>query len=592
MKKLFAILGLIFLLSKLEAIDLAVTYIEGLGVDRSVSRLVEDALQSELSRFPILNLVERSRLETVLKEQELEISGITNAQNASTIGGVLNVDKIVFGSIASYESEYITYVLSLRLVDVERARIEVADTFKVSLKEDLLEVVARAAESLVMGLEVVGKVTHTDDTGIYISLGKESGLDPGDSLSVFLNEKVLNDKGIILLSEETPVANLTVIRLSLEGSLCRVTSQSADPLPGMTVRPGMVKLQGAEEITGSIRVGSLPSGSNVFLNGEYVGLTPLMMENMNPGSYKVEIRSGEGYKSYTGKINLRSGRTVSVERELEREMEVEDMLAFGRIPRKQTDPWVAVRKALIPGMGSAYNGYPSSAAPLLMSMSLSGLGVLSYYMYDDLSINNLSDPYFQFYGAWFSLAYLGSIFNAGYDATEDFLFPAYYSISTSAAYSYLHDSLSYYDATVIGYGIMPEFSYHGRRFSFVLSLPLLIEPMTIRVMHKQNIFIVDEWAIGGCIYLSQLLNGRNPASFYSIWYPAFSVSYQTIKLEGDVLFSPVAVTESEEWKSGFFGKMDLRYYWTATNGIKLGTDVWVIDDGLGLLFYLGYTMRM
>ncbi|TFG82878.1 MAG: PEGA domain-containing protein [Spirochaetales bacterium] len=591
MKKVLLFFIFIKCTLSLQAIDLAVTTIEGLGVDQSLSRLVEDTLQSELAAYPLLKLVERGRLTSVLNEQELEVSGITSSQSASVLGSILNVDKIIFGSIARYDSKYVAYVLSLRLVDVKRARIEAAETFEVPTRDDLLDVIAQAAKKLVSKLEIVGEITRIDESGVYISLGEESGLAAGNTLTVFLNEKVINDKGQILFSEESSIANLIIEKVSPEGSLCRITNQNADPDIGMSVRPGTVNISDEEEKNGSIQVESIPTGSTVFLNGDFVGRTPLLIEKLKPGSYKVEIRSGEGYGSYTGRVNLRNGRTVSVERELEPQLEIEDMLAFGRVPRKQTDPWTAVKKSLIPGMGAAYNGYPSSAAPLIMSMSMGALGVFNYYSIGTYSIE---DPCVQFYATMVGLGYLGSIANAWFDAKEDFLYPTYFSISTSALYNYLDDDKeinpSY--ANIAGVGIMPEFTFEGRRFFFVFSLPMPMDPLTVRVIFQQRFFIFNDWSIGGGVYVSQVLNGMSPDRFYSVWTPSLSVSYRTMKVEGDVFFSPIALIEHEIWEPGIYLKADIRYYWSPTSGIKFGTDIWSIDGALGLLVFLGYTMRM
>ena len=56
--------------------------------------------------------------------------------------------------------------------------------------------------------------------------------------------------------------------------------------------------------TGKIimREKSIPESSRVFLNSEFIGLTPLEPGGLEPGNYRIEIRSG-GYKAYLGKIS-------------------------------------------------------------------------------------------------------------------------------------------------------------------------------------------------------------------------------------------------------------------------------------------------
>jgi len=135
MKKLFIFfLLLLFLFSAnswSETISLAVTGIEPLGVNEETARMIEDVLQTEFSRIPLFRVIERTRLDSLIREQKLKISGVTGTQNAAQTGNILNVQKVVFGSVSRYESEYVKYLLSLRMVDVERAAVEAPETIQI-----------------------------------------------------------------------------------------------------------------------------------------------------------------------------------------------------------------------------------------------------------------------------------------------------------------------------------------------------------------------------------------------------------------------------------------------------------------------------
>lgn len=65
------------------------------------------------------------------REQELQLSGITSAQSAAQAGNVLNVQKVIFGSLARYDSEHIKYLLSFRLGDVDRATLEASESVQI-----------------------------------------------------------------------------------------------------------------------------------------------------------------------------------------------------------------------------------------------------------------------------------------------------------------------------------------------------------------------------------------------------------------------------------------------------------------------------
>jgi curli biogenesis system outer membrane secretion channel CsgG len=115
MKRVSILLGLLIFFSlpsvDSQTISLAVIQLDPLGVDSTTAKMFEDVLQTEFSKIPIFQLVERSKLDSLLQEQELQLSGITNAQSVSKAGNILNVQKVVFGSIARYDSDYVKYLL-------------------------------------------------------------------------------------------------------------------------------------------------------------------------------------------------------------------------------------------------------------------------------------------------------------------------------------------------------------------------------------------------------------------------------------------------------------------------------------------------
>ncbi|MBA7651415.1 hypothetical protein ES703_59234 [subsurface metagenome] len=142
-----------------EAISLGITQVEPIGVEKKTARLVEELLQTEFSRLPLFRLVERGKLDSILNEQQLQLSGITSAESAVQAGNILNVQKVIFGPIGYYESDYIKYLLSLRLVDVEKASVEAAESIQIRSGEEILEAVAKIVERISEKIELSGRVT-------------------------------------------------------------------------------------------------------------------------------------------------------------------------------------------------------------------------------------------------------------------------------------------------------------------------------------------------------------------------------------------------------------------------------------------------
>ncbi len=58
-------------------------------------------------------------------------------------------------------------------------------------------------------------------------------------------------------------------------------------------------------------VKSMPSGANVFLDGLMAGTTPVLLQNLTPGTHYLEVKL-DGYNDYTGMLDVKEGSTPDV----------------------------------------------------------------------------------------------------------------------------------------------------------------------------------------------------------------------------------------------------------------------------------------
>jgi TolB-like protein len=86
-----------------------------------------DVLISVLSRSRVFTVLDRTRLEALLEEAELQLSGITDESSAVKIGNLLNAEAMVFGSISAQGDNFL---VSLKLVRVETGAV-IAETVAV-----------------------------------------------------------------------------------------------------------------------------------------------------------------------------------------------------------------------------------------------------------------------------------------------------------------------------------------------------------------------------------------------------------------------------------------------------------------------------
>jgi len=87
----------------------------GLEAEYFTERLI---LSSELSN--IFTLVERKDIQKILEEQNLQLSGITEGEDAVKIGQILNADILITGNLFGKGD---SFELFLRLVRVETGEI-------------------------------------------------------------------------------------------------------------------------------------------------------------------------------------------------------------------------------------------------------------------------------------------------------------------------------------------------------------------------------------------------------------------------------------------------------------------------------------
>ncbi len=64
--------------------------------------------------------------------------------------------------------------------------------------------------------------------------------------------------------------------------------------------------------TGEILIKTLPSGSNIYIDRISYGVSPLIIENMEPGSINIEIKY-EGYENLSVQATVQKGETVNLD---------------------------------------------------------------------------------------------------------------------------------------------------------------------------------------------------------------------------------------------------------------------------------------
>jgi hypothetical protein len=108
----------------------------GEGIGEGESKLLSEALRVDLVNTGAFEVLERERIEQILREVGMSLSECTDEECALRAGRVLSAEKVVMATVGRVGA---TYALSARLVDVETGSTDMATpVMKTELKDELL----------------------------------------------------------------------------------------------------------------------------------------------------------------------------------------------------------------------------------------------------------------------------------------------------------------------------------------------------------------------------------------------------------------------------------------------------------------------
>ncbi|MFH0921114.1 MAG: CsgG/HfaB family protein [Fibrobacterota bacterium] len=149
------ILSGVFFAALLQAADipsLAVNDLEARGITKDEALVLSDKLRSEIIQTGVFRLLERGKMDEILKEQGFQKSGACNESSCMIeMGQLLGVENLVAGSIGKVGE---SYSVSVRMFSVKTGEIQrdVSMTYKGKI-DGLLEITIPAIAKKLSGLE-------------------------------------------------------------------------------------------------------------------------------------------------------------------------------------------------------------------------------------------------------------------------------------------------------------------------------------------------------------------------------------------------------------------------------------------------------
>ncbi len=160
----------------------AVLELKGEGILASDARLISSRLRTHLFDTNKFIVVEREKMNEILTEQGFQMSGCTSDECAVEAGKLLGVKYIIAGDVGKIGN---LYTISLRLIDVETARLERVITEDCECRiEEFLKTTIKTASNKIAG-KTITKIEKTIKDYIYFSLFAGKGNTPLYNETVF-----------------------------------------------------------------------------------------------------------------------------------------------------------------------------------------------------------------------------------------------------------------------------------------------------------------------------------------------------------------------------------------------------------------------
>jgi TolB-like protein len=233
---LFTALFLASIAAAREKITVAVLDFEPKNVERESAEAITDLLRTELFNTGRFMVVERQKIQKILEEQKFQMSGLTDTDQAAQIGRLLNVKKIMIGTVNRLGG---THIINTRIVDVQSGLVELAEAVESrGGEENLPGAITELALKVSSKAGLEGSIVRIADGTAYIDIGGADGVKPGQQFGVIrAGEAVTDLDGRVIGARNEIMGFLTVSRVEDRFSEAPVKEEETAFRKGDKVRP-------------------------------------------------------------------------------------------------------------------------------------------------------------------------------------------------------------------------------------------------------------------------------------------------------------------------------------------------------------------
>jgi TolB-like protein len=200
---------------------IAVLNLEAKNVNQETADAVADILSTELFNSQRFNVIERQAITRILEEQKLQMTGVTDMSQAVEIGKILNVEKILIGSVSRLGE---SYIINTRLVNVKSGALELAQNATSKRGEEgLTQAITDLVEKMSEKVQVTGSIIRIKGETILIDLGANHGVFENQELSIIRLGDVVTDLGGTVIGQaEDLIGSISLTSVKADYSEARM----------------------------------------------------------------------------------------------------------------------------------------------------------------------------------------------------------------------------------------------------------------------------------------------------------------------------------------------------------------------------------
>jgi TolB-like protein len=166
-------------------LTLAVLPFQGKGESQNYVEAATDKMVTQLVELRRFKVIERAKLEEVLQEQTLQVSGVVDEKTAVDVGRVAGADAIVLGNVSVIGP---STTVSARVIDTKSSEVIVAKNMRAERTdlEDVEKMIESVAIMIYNELPLVqGSVINKEGNVMYIDVGSDKRIRRGSRCVAF-----------------------------------------------------------------------------------------------------------------------------------------------------------------------------------------------------------------------------------------------------------------------------------------------------------------------------------------------------------------------------------------------------------------------